>query len=420
MAAVTLRDVAHAAGVSLATASRVLNGSARTPREDVTARVKATATSLGYVANAQAQSLATSVTGLIGLVVHDIADPYFAGIARGFQQTVRAHGKTVLLAAADGTASAGTAVSGSESGTTAEDEARAVEIFAGRRADAIVLAGSRHTQEADRSGNVHLAELLSRFHANGGRAVLLGVVPAGMEGAVEGIAMPNQELGRQLALALHAAGHRNFVILGGPEGMATSDARIIGLQQGLRQSGGAPAHVLRSAFRRDGGYSAAAAVAALAMPDRAAPEIDAPEIAVSEAAVPESAGPESAGSEAHVPLCAVATNDVMAIGLIAGLRDAGVDVPGAVAVAGFDNIETLRDFSPALTTVHIPLEDVGHQAALAALGLPADPERLLTADRMPVLLRASTHVDSIPRHQQKRPGGSGGNDGRQKTMPTAP
>lgn len=389
MAAVTLRDVAHAAGVSLATASRVLNGSARTPREDVTARVKATATSLGYVANAQAQSLATSVTGLIGLVVHDIADPYFAGIARGFQQTVRAHGKTVLLAAADGTASTGTAVSGSESGTTAEDEARAVEIFAGRRADAIVLAGSRHTQEADGSGNIHLAELLSRFHANGGRAVLLGVVPAGMEGAVEGIAMPNQELGRQLALALHAAGHRNFVILGGPEGMATSDARIIGLQQGLRQSGGAPARVLRSAFRRDGGYSAAAAVAALAMPDRAAPEIDAPEIAVSEAA----------GPEAHVPLCAVATNDVMAIGLIAGLRDAGVDVPGAVAVAGFDNIETLRDFSPALTTVHIPLEDVGHQAALAALGLPADPERLLTADRMPVLLRASTHIDSIPRHQ---------------------
>ncbi len=364
MPAVTLRDIAQAAGVSLATASRVLNGSARTPREDVAARVKAAATSLGYVANAQAQSLATSVTGLIGLVVHDIADPYFAGIARGFQQTVRAHGKTVLLAAADGTAIAGTAPGKTAEDETAEDEAQAVEVFAGRRADAIVLAGSRHIHEADRSGNVRLTELLCRFHANGGRAVLLGAVPAGMEGAVQGIAVPNQELGRQLVLALHAAGHRNFVILGGPEGLATSDARITGLQQGLRQTGAASARVLRSAFRRDGGYSAAAAVAALA------------------------------AQETHGPLCVVATNDVMAIGLIAGLRAAGVDVPGHAAVAGFDNIETLRDFSPALTTVHIPLEDVGHQAALAALGLPADRQRLLTADRMPVLLRASTEIGS--------------------------
>ena len=82
MPAVRLTDVAARAGVSLATASRVINGSHRVPAEPIAARVRAAAAELGYVANAQAQALARSATGLIGLVVHDIADPYFSSIVR--------------------------------------------------------------------------------------------------------------------------------------------------------------------------------------------------------------------------------------------------------------------------------------------------------------------------------------------------
>src|SRR5699024_9093197 len=85
MPAVRLSDVAKDAGVSLATASRVLNGSSRVPGKAVAEKVQAAAAKLGYVPNAQAQALARSRSGLIGLVVHDIADPYFATIAREVQ-----------------------------------------------------------------------------------------------------------------------------------------------------------------------------------------------------------------------------------------------------------------------------------------------------------------------------------------------
>src|SRR3954467_9178691 len=102
VAATTLAEVAHSAGVSPATASRVLNGSARTPAPDIAERVRKAAESLGYIPNAQAQGLAKSSSGLIGLIVHDIADPYFAAIARGVQAAARDERKMVLLATTEG------------------------------------------------------------------------------------------------------------------------------------------------------------------------------------------------------------------------------------------------------------------------------------------------------------------------------
>ena len=99
--AVTLIDIARHAGVSLATASRVLNGSARTPAEPIAERVRTSARELGYVANAQTQALARSATGLVGLVVHDIADPYFSSITRGAQRYAGGQRSQVLLAGAE-------------------------------------------------------------------------------------------------------------------------------------------------------------------------------------------------------------------------------------------------------------------------------------------------------------------------------
>src|SRR6476660_8947924 len=102
-AASTLPEGARLAGGSPATASRVLNGSARTPGPEIAERVRKAAESLGYVPNAQAQGLAKSSSGLLGLIVHDIADPYFSAIARGVQDAAREQGKMVLLATTGGT-----------------------------------------------------------------------------------------------------------------------------------------------------------------------------------------------------------------------------------------------------------------------------------------------------------------------------
>jgi len=85
-----------------------------------------------------------------------------------------------------------------------------------------------------------------------------------------------------------------------------------------------------------------------------------------------------------------AANDVMAVGAMAALRDHGLRVPDDVSIAGFDDIETLRDLVPSLTTVHLPLAELGERAAALALdGAPGDPIRQARV-RGHVVLRAST------------------------------
>ncbi|MET3350978.1 UNVERIFIED_ORG: LacI family transcriptional regulator [Arthrobacter sp. UYEF1] len=329
MAASTLTEVARLAGVSPATASRVLNGSARIPGKDIADRVRQAAESLGYIPNAQAQGLAKSSSGLIGLIVHDIADPYFAAIARGVQEAAKEQHKMVLLATTEG---------------APESEKEAVGAFAARRADSIVIAGSRTSRVEDRDGNAELAAELDRYCRNGGH---VGVIGHGIVGATAAdgyhvVSVPNEELAAQLATEL-AASREDFVIIGGPEGLFTSDDRIRGFQRGLAVAGLPAADVIRTDFNRAGGFEAGLALAARIT------------------------APRTGGNAPR--LCIFAVNDVMAIGTAAALRSQGLRVPLDAAVAGFDDIETLRDFRPGLSTVHLPLEEIGRQAAISAAGM---------------------------------------------------
>ncbi|OFI36724.1 LacI family transcriptional regulator [Arthrobacter sp. SW1] len=336
MAASTLAEVAKLAGVSPATASRVLNGSARTPGAGIAERVRKAAESLGYVPNLQAQALAKSSTGLIGLIVHDIADPYFSAIARGVQEAAHQKRRMVLLATTDGTPAG---------------EKEAAAAFAARRADAIVIAGSRSHRAEDAAANQDLAAELERYCRNGGR---LGVVGQGIIGLPEidgysTLPVPNEELARQLATEL-AAGHDGpFVIAAGPDGLATSDERVRGFQRGLADAGRPAAEVLHAAFNRDGGFDAGSRLAARLRAESARP-------------------------------CIFAGNDVMAIGVAAALRGDGLSVPEDAALAGFDDIEWLRDLQPELSTVGLPLEDIGRQVTLGALlDSGADPDGAASA-----------------------------------------
>ena len=331
MAASTLTEVARLAGVSPATASRVLNGSARKPGPDIAERVRQAAESLGYVPNAQAQGLAKSSSGLIGLIVHDIADPYFSAIARGVQEAAREQRNMVLLATTGG-------------GPAEEKEA--VAAFAARRADSIVIAGSRSRRPGDTEGNAELAAELDRYCRNGGRVAVVGhpVVGATAPEGYHVVQVPNQELAGQLATELAKDWDGKFVIIGGPEGLFTSDDRIRGFQEGLERAGRQPAEVLRNSFNRTGGFEAGLQLAARIKAE------------------------QSEGGE-HTKLCIFAVNDVMAIGAAAALRAEGLRIPRDAAIAGFDDIETLRDFRPALSTVRLPLEEIG-RIATRATGRP--------------------------------------------------
>ena len=335
MPAVKLTDVAQAAGVSLATASRVLNGSHRSPAEDISQRVRAAAEELGYVANAQAQALARSATGLIGMVVHNIADPYFSSIVSGAQRVARESGSQVLLAGTDRNERA---------------ELSAVRAFAAYRTDAIILAGSRGYHD-----DVALTEALRRYVANGGRVVTFGRSAFSQARIVE---ISNRDGARELAAALVERGIRRFAVLGGPELLVTPRDRVAGYRDALTAAGLQPLAVVSGEFTSQGGYTSA-----LACWDRLAP----------------------ADREG---LCILAVNDLMALGAITAMRSLGQRVPDDVRVAGFDDIPTLRDYAPSLTTFRLPLQEMGERAAELALAREwSEPVQI----RGEVMVRESAH-----------------------------
>ncbi|HEY0495837.1 MAG TPA: LacI family DNA-binding transcriptional regulator [Kutzneria sp.] len=311
---ITLAEVARHAGVSLATASRVINGSDRQVSDPLRDRVTASADSLGYLPNASAQALARNSSSLVGLVVHDIADPYFSSIAAGVTRVAEDAGLVVVL------------------GTTARSADRERELLAtlrGHRAKAVVMVGSRTTK---RSITAKLADEVAAFTEQGGRVACVSQAKLPVDTVVPG----NRAGAKALAVALAELGHRKFVVLGGPEELLTSRDRVAGFRSGLADSGVAlPEESIRyGEFTRDGGYDTVTELLA-------------------------------EGTDAT---CVFAVNDVMALGAMAAMRAGGVRVPDDISVAGFDDIPTLRDVSPTLTTVRLPLEEMGARAAHMALG----------------------------------------------------
>ncbi|MFW6641950.1 substrate-binding domain-containing protein [Nocardiopsis algeriensis] len=333
---VTLEQVAEHAGVSLATASRVINGSTRQVSQKLREKVNASARELGYLANASAQTLARNTSSLVGLLVHDIADPYFSSIAAGVTRCTEEHGLVLVL------------------GTThrsAHQEGQILAALRSHRARAVVLAGSRSTDE---ESNRRLAQEIEAFRAQGGRVACVS-----QPGLPADTVSPDNHAGAaDLARHLIAQGHRRFAILAGPSDLRTARERMDGFHSALSAAGIELAHhnVIHGAFTRDGGYESTRRLMTL-------------------------------GTDAT---CLFAVNDVMATGAMAALRDMGKRVPTDLSVAGFDDIPTLRDLTPALTTVRLPLEEMGEQAARLALAEdPADPPRVVTV-RGQVVVREST------------------------------
>ena len=334
---VTLQEVADRAGVSLTTASRVVSEGPRRVGPFMAKRVNQAVAELGYTANLQARAVATGQSSTVGVVVHDIADPYFSSIAAGLIEVAYARQLLVCI-----------------SSTTAREagEREYVSLMRAQRARAVILIGSRSDNRAARDA---LRREIGAFVAAGGRAVCVGQDLLG----VDTIMPENEAAADALARALVALGHRRFAVLAGPPGLLTARDRTEGFRVGLaawsvrlEQS-----RVIHGPFTRDGGYEAMSAVLA-------------------------------AGGQ--LPDCVFAVNDVMAVGALARLRADGIPVPAAVAVAGFDDILTLRDIYPPLTTVRLPLKRMGEMAANLVLSdaQPGGPRIIPVPGE--VILRDST------------------------------
>ena len=318
---VTLQDVADRAGVSLTTASRVLSNGPRQVGQPLADRVHRAVADLGYTANLQARAVATGHSTMVGVVVHDIADPYFATVAAGLIEVADAQRLLVCMSSTSATEAA---------------EREYVALMRAQRARAVILIGSR-TDDAD--ARAALRAEITAFTGSGGRAVCVGQDLLGVD-----TILPENAAGAEaLAQAMVALGHRRFAVLAGPRGLLTARDRLDGFRAGLA-AWSVPledARVVHGAFSRDGGYEAMSAILAAGEP---------------------------------WPDCVFAVTDVMAMGALARLRAGGLRVPADIALAGFDDILTLRDVYPPLTTVRLPLKRMGEMAAHLVLS-EADPSR---------------------------------------------
>jgi LacI family transcriptional regulator len=343
---VTLQDVADRAGVSLTTASRVVNDGSRRVGQALAARVQKAVGELGYTANLQARAVATGQSTMIGVVLRDISDPYFSSIAAGLIEVAEAGGLLVCM-----------------SSTAAHEEAEReyVALMRSQRARAVVLVGSRTDNTTARDA---LHAELAAFSRSGGRAACIGQDLLGVD-----TVLPENRAGAEaLARALAALGHRRFAVLAGPRSLLTGQDRTAGFTDGLRAWSVPfdPARVVHGELSRDGGYAAMSEILAMGEP---------------------------------LPDCVFAVSDVMAVGALARLRAAGLDVPGDIALAGFDDIPTLRDVYPPLTTVRLPLKRLGEIAARLVLGGDAPQQPRVVPVPGEVVLRDSTP----PRPQTPRP-----------------
>ncbi|MBT1175974.1 LacI family DNA-binding transcriptional regulator [Bifidobacterium callimiconis] len=352
----TLSDVAREAGVSIATASRVLNGGTRKVRDDLRGKVMQAAERLNYHANAYAQAVAKGGSSNIALLVSDISDPYFAGVSQGVVKAASQRGVTVSIAVA----------------SNGEDELDRVRGLVATRPRGIIISESENVNDSARQ---ELQEELERYRSSGGRVVF--ILDRGLPFPAVDVA--NEAGGRAIGRLLVESGYRRPVILKGNDGYRSSAQRYRGVVGALAEAGIMvdPRAVANGQFNRTKGFSAIMQMAGAGGM-----------LTPGEGAVYGGAGADSI----------VALNDVMAIGAMTALRNAGI-VPGRdIGVTGFGDIPYAVDVHPALTTVHLPLTDMGRAAVESVL---SDDEYVADdSGRRLIFLQGRPDVilrDSLPR-----------------------
>jgi LacI family transcriptional regulator len=326
-----IRDVAEAAGVSVATVSRALN-----KPDSVTpvlrARVTDAARRLGYLGNGAARALASRRSGAMGALVPTLDNPIFAACIDAFQQRLDVHGMSLLVASA---------------GYDAAAETRGLRTLLQRGVDGVLLVGAAHEAETWALLPPDLPAVVTWMHR------------------AEGCALPcigfdNAAAAARVTRHLLALGHRRIGMIAGlAHGNDRAAARIAGVRAALAEAGLTLAPPLLAERAYSVSEGSAAMVALLALPDP--------------------------------PTAVVCGNDHLAFGALVAARRAGLVVPDDVSVTGFDDLDFLAHGDPPLTTVHVPAAEMGrraadHLAALASGQAPPPPAEL----EAPVVLRGTT------------------------------
>ena len=332
----SISEVARLAGVSTATASRVVSSADYPVSEQTRARVLDAARALDYVPNALARGLLKSQIPIVAVIVHDITDPYFAEVVRGVEDAASPAGYLVITCSSE---------------RDAERETSYVRLLRSMRAASVIFAASGLD---DPAANVEIEKHLAAMRSDGAAVVHLS--PHALGPADVGV--DNEAGMAAMIAALVALGHRAIAFLAGPSTLFVARERLAGYRRGL-EAAGIPFDdrlVIHTSFDREGG---ALGVDTLL------------------------------GGAASFTAVACA-NDPLAIGALARLAELGIDVPGRLSVAGFDDVPVAAITSPALSTVRLPLREMGARGFAEAASVLGGAELRQAVLPTELAMRAST------------------------------
>ncbi|MCX5732933.1 MAG: LacI family DNA-binding transcriptional regulator [candidate division NC10 bacterium] len=297
----TLHDVAHLAGVSTATVSATINGTAIVSPA-LQEKVRKAVAELGYNPDAIARSLKTGTTRTLGLIISDIANPFFAAVIRGIEDVANERGYALMLCNTD---------------ERPEKERAYMQLLQSRRVDGMIMAPVGKREDYEDLGRAMPAPVVFIDRR----------VPA----QADAVVVDNVRGAREAVGYLLGLGHRRIGVISGLPQISTSIERLAGYHQALHEAGleSDPLLLKVGYSRLEGGYRAALEL--LAMPDR--------------------------------PTAIFASNNLMVIGLMRAVAERGLACPAAVSVVGFDDFDWASVFQPRLTTVAQPTYEMGVKAA---------------------------------------------------------
>lgn len=327
----TIKDVARAAGVSIATVSRILNGSGVVSPQ-LMKKVQSAVEATGYYPNAVARALKIKESKSIGLIIPDIENPFFPALVRGIEDTARKHDYSVILCNSDGYAA---------------EEKRYIHFLYSKQVDGVIFTGGVNGDE----NLALLSELALPVVTLDRQSNVMDVNSVGVD----------NYYGAMLAVKhLIEQGARKIAFLGGAARLSVAAERFQGYQDALKELDILLAEdlILHGEFTFDSGYQNAGRLLNSAEPFDAV----------------------------------FAANDLIAFGAIECLTEHGIKVPQEVLVAGYDDIWMARWYKPSLTTVRQPVYQMGQKAVEILLTLLSNAECTVQAEkfRPELIIRNST------------------------------
>lgn len=331
----TIKDIASVAGVSHTTVSRALRGHTRISTETIE-RIQKIADELGYVPNTVARGLKTRRSRVLGVIVRRIDDPFFSEVLQGIEDVLQEADYSLFLAA---------------SRRNPDREREIMQAMGERQVEGVIVSSTQIQPEQLRQlGHFDVPMILINNQAID-------------EPDIHSVYHDDAFGSQQLIQHLIDLGHQRIAFLGNVHGGKTNADRLRGYREALLQAGLSinPDYiVVGKNGQPDGGSEGIRDVLELS----------------------------------PRPTAVICYNDLMAIGAIQGVLQAGLHVPEDISITGFDNIELAGYVSPSLTTFHQPKYELGREAAQMMLRVLVNGETAVSSPQKVIMLRG----ELIQRH----------------------